>query len=261
MENENAPVHRWRCHCAYDGTDYAGWQKQPTGDAVQDRIEDALKKICHIPVRTIGAGRTDAGVHAREQVFHFDHDWNHGEEKLLHALRAHLPSDISPRSLVETDHSFHALRSARGKCYRYRAVKGWAMPEEERFCISLKRQEYDLESIKEAAQFLVGRHDFSAFAASRGKGEKEDPVKEVWRCELIQNENEIQFVVEGSGFLYKMVRSMVGGLLEVGRGRIEVQKIQDILQSCQRTEVVVSAPAKGLCLEKVYYTDPDGQSE
>ena len=135
------------------------------------------------------------------------------------------------------------------------------MPEEERFCISLKRQEYDLESIKKAAQFLVGRHDFSAFAASRGKGEKEDPVKEVWRCELIQNENEIQFVVEVSGFLYKMVRSMVGGLLEVGRGRIEVQEIQDILQSCQRTEVVVSAPAKGLCLEKVYYTDPDGQSE
>ena len=78
---------------------------------------------------------------------------------------------------------------------------------------------------------------------------------------MIQRENEIQFVVEGSGFLYKMVRSMVGGLLEVGRGRIGVQKIQDILQSCQRTEVVVSAPAKGLCLEKVYYTDPVGQSE
>ena len=261
MENENVPVQRWCCHCAYDGTGYAGWQKQPTGDAVQDRIEDALEKICHIPVRTIGAGRTDAGVHAREQVFHFDHNWIHGEDKLLQALRSHLPSDISPRSLVETDHSFHALRSAQGKCYRYRAVKGWAMPEEERFCLSLKRQEYDLKSMREGAKFLVGRHDFSAFAASRGKGEKEDPVKEVWRCELIQNENEIQFIVEGSGFLYKMVRSMVGGLLEVGRGRIKVKEIQDILQSCQRTEMVVSAPAKGLCLEKVYYTNPFGQFE
>ena len=135
------------------------------------------------------------------------------------------------------------------------------MPEEERFCLSLKRQEYDLKSMREGAKFLVGRHDFSAFAASRGKGEKEDPVKEVWRCEVIQRENEIQFAVEGSGFLYKMVRSMVGGLLEVGRGRIGVQEIQDILQSCQRTEVVVSAPAKGIWLEKVYYTEPVGQSE
>ena len=111
MENENAPVQRWRCQCAYDGTDYAGWQKQPTGGAVQDRIEDALEKICHIPVRTIGAGRTDAGVHAREQVFHFDHDWMHGEEKLLQALRAHLPSDISPRLLRETAVSYTHLRA------------------------------------------------------------------------------------------------------------------------------------------------------
>ena len=261
MENENVPVQRWCCYCAYDGTEYAGWQKQPTGDAVQDRIEDALEKICHIPVRTIGAGRTDAGVHAREQVFHFDHNWIHGADKLLQALRSHLPSDISPRSLVETDHSFHALRSAQGKCYRYRAVKGWAMPEEERFCLSLRRQEYDLQSMTEAAKFLVGRHNFSAFAASRGKGEKENPVKDVWRCELIKNENEIQFFVEGSGFLYKMVRGMVGGLLEVGRGKIKAKEIRDILRSCQRTEMVVSAPAKGLCLDKVYYTNPVGQSE
>lgn len=255
MKKDNSSVQRWRCVCAYDGTGYTGWQKQPEGGAVQDRIENALEKICHNPIRTIGAGRTDKGVHAKEQFFHFDHNWVHGEEKLLQALRSHLPPDISPRSIQGVDHSFHALRSAKGKRYRYRAVKGWAMPEEERFCLSLKKQKYNLEAMKEAANFFVGRHDFSAFAASAGKGEKEDPVKEVWTFELIEEKNEIQFIVEGGGFLYKMVRSMVGGLFEVGRGRIKVGEIKEILQSCQRTEVVVSAPAKGLCLEKVYYTE------
>jgi tRNA pseudouridine38-40 synthase len=107
--------------------------------------------------------------------------------------------------------------------------------------------------MREASQFLVGTHDFSAFAVSHRKEEKEDPVKEIWNMTVNQKEKEFQFEVEGSGFLYKMVRSMVGGLLEVGRGRIEADTIREILQSRKRTEVVVSAPAKGLCLEKVYY--------
>jgi tRNA pseudouridine38-40 synthase len=253
MNNEGHSVKRWRCLCAYDGTNYTGWQKQPTQDSVQNHIENALKQIFSVPIRTIGAGRTDAGVHANGQVFHFDHEWKHGEEKMLQALRSHLPSDISPREIKEVSPSFHALSSAKGKCYLYRAVIGWAMPQDERFCLSLKNQNLDLVAMKEASKFLVGKHDFTAFAASQGKQEKEDPVKEIWLFEISCHKNEIHFLVEGSGFLYKMVRSMVGGLLEVGRGRIQVDTIQEILQSCQRTEVVVSAPAKGLCLQKVYY--------
>ena len=254
--NQSQSIQRWRCLCAYDGTDYTGWQKQPTQNSVQNRIENALSKIFPGPVRTIGAGRTDAGVHAKGQVFHFDQEWKHGEEKMLQALRAHLPSDISPRKVKEVTPSFHALSSAKGKRYLYRAVPGWAMPQEERFCLSLKNQNLDIGAMKKAARFLVGKHDFTAFAASRGKEEKEDPVKEIWIFEINQNENEIQFLVEGSGFLYKMVRSMVGGLFEVGRGRIKIDTINKILQSRRRTEVVVSAPAKGLCLEKVYYSKP-----
>ena len=254
MKNEEVDSStRWCCVCAYDGTNYAGWQKQPTNDAVQNKIEDALHNIFSTPIRTIGAGRTDAGVHANGQVFHFDHRWTHGVDNMLQAIRAHLPTDICPLSIEPVSPSFHALSSAKGKRYLYRAVKGWAMPQEQGFCISLKNKSYDLEAMMEASQFLVGTHDFSAFAVSHRKEEKEDPVKEIWNMTVNQKEKEFQFEVEGSGFLYKMVRSMVGGLLEVGRGRIEADTIREILQSRKRTEVVVSAPAKGLCLEKVYY--------
>jgi len=254
-------VKRWRCLCAYDGTEYAGWQKQPSGGSVQNAIDDALGEIFQSSIKTVGAGRTDAGVHAKGQVFHFDWNWKHGECKLLQALRSKLPNDISPRSIKLVSSSFHALSSARGKCYRYRAVEGWAMPEGERFCISLKNQKIDVDAMRSAANYFVGKHDFSAFAASRGKGVKEDPVKEVWKFDIQKKSKELQFIVEGSGFLYKMVRSMVGGLFEVGRGKIEVQLIKALLKSRKRTEVVVSAPAKGLCLEKVYYRMPKGKDE
>ena len=249
-------ISRWRCLCAYDGTEYAGWQKQPSGDSVQNAIEYALGEIFQSSIKTVGAGRTDAGVHAKGQVFHFDWNWKHGEYKLLQALRSKLPNDISPRSIKPVSSEFHALRSARGKCYRYRAVEGWAMPEDDRFCISLKNQKIDVDAMHSAAKCFVGKHDFSAFAASRGKGEQEDPVKDIWKFDIQEKRKELQFVVEGSGFLYKMVRSMVGGLFEVGRGKIEVQLIKELLKSRKRTEVVVSAPAKGLCLEKVYYRMP-----
>lgn len=249
----NDRTQRWRCLCAYDGTEYAGWQKQPTRDSVQDAIEKALVKIFQNPVRTIGAGRTDGGVHAHGQVFHFDKDWKHGEDKMLQALRSFLPDDISPLSLEPVSRKFHSLSSATGKRYIYRAVQGWAMPEKERFFLSLKNQKLELNLMKKAAQFFVGKHDFTAFAASRGKGEKENPNKEIWKFEINSSKNELCFIVEGSGFLYKMVRSMVGALLEVGRGRMNYESITEILESRKRTELVVSAPAKGLCLEEVFY--------
>jgi tRNA pseudouridine38-40 synthase len=261
MNDKDSSVQRWRCVCAYDGTEYAGWQKQPTKDSVQDAIEEALGKIFQTPVRTIGAGRTDGGVHASGQVFHFDQEWKHGADKMLQAFRSFLPSDISPRILEPVSHDFHALSSCRGKRYVYRAVKGWAMPQEERFCLSLKNKRFDLEAMKKAALFFVGKHDFTAFAASRGKGEKENPEKEIWKMEINSFGEELKFRVEGSGFLYKMVRSMVGALFEVGRGKIDYGSIKDILNTRKRTEVVVSAPAKGLSLEQVFYTISDGLDE
>lgn len=256
MQEKEDINQRWRCKCAYDGTEYAGWQKQPTKDSVQDAIETALGIIFKSPVKTIGAGRTDGGVHAHGQVFHFDKDWKHGKDKMLQALRSFLPSDIRPQTLEPVPKTFHSLSSATGKRYVYRAIQGWAMPEEERFCYSLRNQKLELDLMKKAARFFLGKHDFTSFAASRGKGEKENPVKEIWKFEINSSRNELKFLVEGSGFLYKMVRSMVGALFEVGRGKMEPDLIYEILESRLRTEAVVSAPAKGLCLEEVFYDCP-----
>jgi tRNA pseudouridine38-40 synthase len=243
--------------CAYDGTDFAGWQKQPSGLAVQDKIEEALEIIFGCPVRTVGSGRTDAGVHAKGQVFHFDAPWGHPEISLLHALRTHCPRGISPREITGVGSDFHALLSARGKRYRYRVFQGWAMPEEDRFIYSLKEKKLGLTKMQEAAKAFVGEFDFSAFSASRGEEDRgESKVRKVTEVKVSEVGQEIQFDVKGRGFLYKMVRSMVGALLDVGVGKLQSSDIQDILESRQRTEQVVSAPAKGLCLEKVYYQLP-----
>ena len=247
---------RWRCVCAYDGTDFAGWQKQPAGDAVQDKIEQALGEIFQCPTRTIGAGRTDAGVHAKAQVFHFDAKWRHDAEDMLKAMRAHFPIGISPRSVDPAGARFHALLSAKGKRYRYRAVEGWAMPEEDRFVLSLKKRKPDLERMQEAAAHLVGTHDFSSFSASRGMEEDESQVRKVWRIKVSRKGALLEIEALGKGFLYKMVRSIAGALLDVGCGKIEPVQLKEILKRKKRTEEIVSAPAKGLCLEKVYYRRP-----
>ena len=168
-------------------------------------------------------------------------------------MRSHLPKGISPRKIRKVGPRFHAHLSAKGKQYRYRAVKGWAMPQEERFVLSLKNLLPDLEKMKNGAGCLIGEHDFSAFAASRGKGEQENPVKEIWKIDIIGRGQVIDFSVEGSGFLYKMVRSIVGALLDVGIGKLSPAEFKKILDSAKRTEVVVSAPAHGLTLEKVFY--------
>lgn len=246
---------RWRCLCSYDGTDFAGWQKQPNGLAVQDRIEHALGEIFGQDIQTVGAGRTDAGVHADGQVFHFDGPWPHSCTSMLQAIRSKLPAGISLLEIVRAKPNFHALHSAKGKRYRYRAIRGWAKPRDERFAHSLKNRRIDCEKMNQAVGFFIGEYDFTAFSAKRGAVEQSG-IRKVWKVKLTEKNELIEFVVEGEGFLYKMVRSIVGALLDVGSGKMEPSEIEQILQSCIRTEQVVSAPAKGLSLEKVFYRKP-----
>ena len=244
-------VQRWRCLCAYDGTGFAGWQSQAGGGAVQDAIEAALAQVFKAPVRIHGSGRTDAGVHARGQVFHFDAAWRHGPQKLAAALRTGLPPQIQVRSLRAARPDFHARFSARGKVYHYEIRLGDADPFTRPVCWMLFRP-LDLAAMEDAAGRLRGRHDFRAFSARRGPGE-EETVRHLRRLELLRRGRRLRVVAEADGFLYKMVRSLVGALVAVGEGRIAPAQITEMLQGQGRTPRLEVAPAPGLFLERVRY--------
>lgn len=247
---------RWRATVAYDGTSFQGWQSQVSGQAVQDFLEVRLAEIAGVPIRIHGAGRTDAGVHADAQVFHFDHEWEHGPEKLLRALRIGLPEGILVSSVGRASDDFHARHSAVGKRYVYRFYEGWAPPRELRFVHSLRHLRLDVDAMNAAAETLVGTHDFTAFGASRsGAGIDENPVKELRRLDVFRDGPHVTLTTEASGYLYKMVRSLAGCLQAVGTGRLPVDEVVAIRDSRVRTYRVPTAPARGLTLEAVFYPD------
>ncbi|MCB1120000.1 MAG: tRNA pseudouridine(38-40) synthase TruA [Verrucomicrobiae bacterium] len=246
---------RWKCTCSYDGTDFTGWQSQPTRDAVQDVLEAGFAKIFKLPVRIHGSGRTDAGVHALAQVFHFDADWSHGPEKLSAAINALLPPSIRVYKIETADPSFHARYSAFKKRYHYRIFFGQADPFETRYCLSLPFP-LDTDAMQQAGKCLLGQHDFSAFSAENGADpEKENPVKDFRLFEINAEGSRLRLTFEASGFMYKMVRSLTGALIRVGRGKLSPEAFEQILQSRVRTKDVITASPQGLFLEKVDYTN------
>lgn len=244
---------RWKCICAYDGTDFEGWQRQPNEKAVQNHLEAALSRIFDKPILTHGSGRTDAGVHARGQCFHFDAEWPHDSDKLIRALHSILPTSIRIQSVRRASDSFHARFSVKGKRYLYRYYLGRADPVDERYVWACRDLPVDLDLMRAASEVLVGTHDFTAYSASHGKDSDPNPVKTVASINLVQRGNHLRLDVEGSGFLYRMVRSFAGALYWVGRGRLSISDVEEILESKQRTHRVVTAPAKGLFLDKVFY--------
>lgn len=244
---------RWKCLCAYDGTDFDGWQRQPSGNGIQNVLEVALSGIFDREILTHGSGRTDAGVHARGQCFHFDGDWSHDSGKLVRAIHANLPTSIRIESVRKVRDDFHARHSAKGKRYMYFFHLGRANPFEDRFVWSCRPPSLDLPAMEEAAEHLVGTHDFSAFAASHSKDSDPNPVKTITRVELKHRSKTIRLTTEGSGYLYRMVRSFAGALHAVGRGQLTPADIRTILEARERTHRIVTAPAKGLCLERVFY--------
>ena len=242
---------RWKCVCAYDGTGFAGWQSQTGGRAIQDVIEAALARVLGAPLRVHGSGRTDAGVHARGQVFHFDAAWGHGPAKLLAALRAGLPPAIQIRSIRAAPADFHARFDATGKIYTYDFHLGDADPFARPFCWVLFRP-LDLSAMTAAAARLRGRHDFKAYSARRGDGE-EETVRDLRRFELARRGRRLRLTLEADGFLYKMARSLAGALVAVGEGKLTAARVGEILQSRQRTAAIQTAPPQGLFLQRVLY--------
>lgn len=244
---------RWKCICAYDGTDFKGWQRQPHGNTVQDCLEVALSTIFSASVKTHGSGRTDAGVHAHGQCFHFDGIWPHGPEKMIRAMHAQLPGSIQIKSLRKINDRFHARFSVKRKRYKYRILLGRAAPEIERYVWHRPAIPLNLKAMNQAAKYLIGTHDFTAYSANPSKDDDPNPVKTIYGLDIRQYGNKITLIAEGSGFLYKMVRNITGALYSVGRNRMTPEDVKDILIAKQRTHRVVTAPAKGLWLERVFY--------
>jgi len=245
---------RWKCTVAYDGTAFAGWQIQPNAETVQAVIERRLAEVLKTPVDITGSGRTDAGVHARGQVFHFDAHWPHEPAKLLTALRIGLPPTIQIRSAERVPASFHARFGATGKIYHFSLCHGaYADPFTQAYTWSMPRK-LDVDAMRAAAALLVGTHDFRAFTAIPGSGiAKEDTVRTVKRLDLVEDGHRLRIEAEGNGFLYKMVRSLTGALVDVGLGRLSPADMEPILASQLRTQRVFTAPPQGLCLVEVFY--------
>lgn len=244
-------VQRWKCVCAYDGTNFAGWQSQHGGGALQDVIEARLAQMFGGLVRIHSSGRTDAGVHAHGQIFHFDAAWKHGPERLRAALCVGLPRTIQLKSLRVVKPDFHSRFSATGKIYVYHLYLGDADPFERPFVWEIGRP-LDFEAMKAATAVLRGEHDFRAFSALNGPP-KEDTVRDLRRLELVRRGRRVRITAEADGFMYKMVRSLVGAVVAVGEGKMTPARLREILQSKQRTPLVQTAPPQGLFLVKVLY--------
>lgn len=249
MEKSPA-IRRWKCVCAYDGTLFAGWQSQAGGTAIQDVIETRLAEMFKLPVRIHGSGRTDAGVHAHGQVFHFDAAWPHGPEKLLAAMRM-LPPAIQIKSVRAVASDFHARFSATRKRYDYEISLGDADPFTRPYCWTIFKP-LDVAAMKDAAVVLRGRHDFRAFTALTGR-DRENTIRDLQRLEVIQRGRRLRITAESPGFLYKMMRSLTGVLVAVGEGKLSPAQVRSILESRARIPAVQTAPAQGLFLTKVFY--------
>lgn len=245
---------------AYDGTDYLGWQKQPQGATVQGTIEAAIEKTLGEKVKLIGSGRTDAGVHAMGQVANFTCENPIPGANLVKALNNVLPSTIRIREAGEAPLAFHSRYGAYAKTYVYRILQApVALPFISRY---IHHYPYPLDSVRmnEAGRLLEGEHDFTSFAAAPD-AEDESPtgstVRTVYSSRIVLRPRTSMLVyrVRGNGFLRKMVRNMVGTLIDVGRGRLQPQDIQRILEAQDRRAAGPAAPALGLCLMSVEYDE------
>lgn len=244
-------------YCAtveYDGTDYYGFQLQPNRATIQGELERALGRITQQTVRVHGAGRTDAGVHARGQVISFQVSWMHPLDDLHRALNAVLPVDVAIRDLALADDGFHARFSAKSRTYVYTVYNNAVRsPLLARFAHHVPSPLH-VEAMTEAASALVGCHDMAAFGQPPTGTQT---VRNVYRAEWRSTSRDglIEFEIQANAFLRGMVRRIVGSLLQVGSGMLTRDEFVDLLASRDLARCGVRAPACGLCLERVSYQD------
>ena len=242
-------IQNYKLIISYDGTDYHGWQRQPKKRTIQGLIEENLGKITQKKMTVIGAGRTDAGVHAQGQVANFKGNITLKEEELIRALNSLLPGDIKVVLLEKTEANFHARKMAKSKIYQYRIFNSSDIPPFLHRYVLYWPANLDIETMKKAASLFVRETDFSAFSSNRLL----NPVRKIISSQIEKKGKEIIYTVEASGFLRYMVRTMVGTLIEVGKGTLVPENIEEIFEKKNRSLAGATAPAKGLCLIKVIY--------
>lgn len=241
---------------AYDGTRYSGWEHQPNRDTIQGRLENVIYKMCKesIPLSGLkinGAGRTDAGVHARGMIANVFLDVAMEPEEIRDYLNRYLPDDIAVKEVREASPRFHARYNAIGKTYRYTCYAGKVKTIFDRRYVTRLEEMPDIEKMRQAAAHLTGKHDFASFCTNPKM--KKSTVRLVDQLEITQKKSYIYFTVHGTGFLQNMVRVLVGTLLEVGYGRMTPEQIPVILEAKDRRLAGPTAPPQGLCLMHVDY--------
>jgi pseudouridylate synthase I len=235
----------------YDGTNYAGWQKQKKVITIQQKIEEAIELIINNKVKVIGSSRTDAGVHARGFVANFMTESNINTKSFKDAINSKLPRDIVILGSEEVDMEFHSRYSSIGKRYSYTILNRHEPTALERNYVYHYKKQLDFQAMEAASSYFIGVHDFSAFKAA-GSSVK-TTVRNIKSAYLQKNEDKITFYIEGDGFLYNMVRIMTGTLIDVGIHKLKPYEISNIIKSKDRIKAGKTAPASGLCLEVVYY--------
>ena len=243
---------RLRAVVAYDGTLYHGFQRQslerePT---IQGELERALAKISGRSTTVLGSGRTDSGVHARGQVIAFEVEWRHSPDDLQRAINAVLASDIAVLDVSIADADFHPRYQARSREYRYTIYNSRSRHPLHRFYALHAADPLDADAMRAASRCLIGEHDFAAFGQPTAG---DSTVRFMHRVEIGGERPWIEIDLEANGFLYRMVRSLVGTLIEVGRGRMPIERVAQILESRDRAQAPTTAPAHGLCLMRVNY--------
>jgi tRNA pseudouridine38-40 synthase len=252
-QEKSTTCRKYKAILAYDGTSFSGWQYQDNALGIQQVVEEVLADLELSPVRVFGSSRTDAGVHARGFVCHFHLSKPIPPHNLLRAMNSRLPPSVRVMKASYVPESFDARLSAKGKEYRYHVYQADILPPHMAPYWTFCHRPLDLEAMRKAASYFVGRHDFLSFAANPNR-ELETTVRNIFSFEVKKSGPRYTFIVKGDGFLYKQVRSMAGFLLSVGKGNEKPEAVKELLSSATpRTARVETAPSRGLSLWKVFY--------
>ena len=242
----------YRAVLQYEGTRYQGWQKQITTDnTIQGKLEALLSKMAGDVVEVNSSGRTDAGVHAYGQVISFSCDTDKSPDEIMEYMNQYLPEDIGVLSVVVAGERFHARLNATGKIYRYRVLNSKVPKVFDRKFVFQVPEALDLEAMKKGISYLEGKHDFKAFTAK--KNTKKSTVRTIHEIKMEEIEGELVFTFYGDGFLYHMVRILMGTLIEIGQHRRSPESIMEAFESGDRVKAGFLAPAQGLTLMQVFY--------